>query len=168
AVDFATECHKAFHSGCADMEALSDYAYSTIRWKSSPHQSSVEIAFPEPLKRALTYIQMNYTSEIDPENIAEKSNLSRPYLFALFREYMKTTPYHYILQQRIGKAKLLLSGGLTPIKEIALLCGFDSLEVFYRQFKKETNLTPADYRKKYSAYPESWGRLCALQNLKGK
>lgn len=168
AVDFATECHKAFHSGCADMEALSDYAYSTIRWKSSPHQSSVEIAFPEPLQRALTYIQMNYTSAIDPENIAEKSNLSRPYLFALFREYMKTTPYHYILQQRIGKAKLLLSGGLTPIKEIALLCGFDSLEVFYRQFKKETNLTPADYRKKYSAYPESWGRLCALQNLKGK
>ena len=43
-----------------------------------------------------------------------------------------------------------------------------TVEVFYRQFKKETNLTPADYRKKYSAYPESWGRLCALQNLKGK
>ena len=30
AVDFATECHKAFHAGGADMEALSDYAYSTI------------------------------------------------------------------------------------------------------------------------------------------
>ena len=49
-----------------------------------------------------------------------------------------------------------------------LLADMSTVEVFYRQFKKETNLTPADYRKKYSAYPESWGRLCALQNLKGK
>lgn len=168
AVDFASECHKAFHAGNADMEALSDYAYSTIRWKSSPHRSPAEIAFPEPLKRALGYIQEHYASPIDPEHIAEKSNLSRPYLFSLFREYMKTTPYHYILRQRIGKAKLLLSGGLTPIKEIAPLCGFDSLEVFYRQFKKETGLTPADYRKKYSAYPESWDRICSLRRHLGK
>ena len=162
AVEFASECHKAFHAGNADMEALSDYAYSTIRWKSSKQSSPVEIAFPEPLKRALGYIQEHYASPIDPEHIAEKSNLSRPYLFSLFREHMKTTPYHYILRQRIDKAKLLLSGGLTPIKEIAHLCGFESLEVFYRQFKKETCLTPADYRKKYSAYPESWNRICLL------
>ena len=168
AVDFATECHKAFHAGGADMEALSGYAYSTIRWKASPHPTSVEVAFPDPLKRALGYIQQYYTSAIDPELIAEKSNLSRPYLFALFREYMKMTPHHYILRQRIGKAKLLLSGGLTPIKEIATICGFESLEVFYRQFKKETSLTPADYRKRYSAYPESWDRVCALRNQGGK
>ncbi len=168
AVDFATECHKAFHAGGADMEALSDYAYSTIRWKGSPHPASMEVAFPEPLKRAITYIQRTCTSAINPEIVAEKANLSRPYLFALFREYMKMTPHHYILSQRIGKAKLLLSGGLTPIKEIATLCGFESLEVFYRSFKKETTLTPADYRKRYSPYPESWEKVCFLRNRAGK
>ena len=29
-------------------------------------------------------------------------------------------------------------------------CGFSELEVFYRQFKKQSGLTPAGYRRKYS------------------
>ena len=38
------------------------------------------------------------------------------------------------------------------IKEIAAECGFESLEVFYRQFKNATQTTPADYRREYSRY----------------
>ena len=163
AVEFGAECHQAFHSGSADLEALSAYAYAVLRWKASLRQASAEMVLPDPLKRALIYIQENFFRPIMPEDVSGHANLSRPYLFALFREHMKTTPCHYILMKRIGKAKLLLSGGLTPIKEIALLCGFESLEVFYRQFKKETSMTPADYRKKYSAYPELWDKLCTLQ-----
>lgn len=81
---------------------------------------------------------------------------------------MKTTPYHYILQQRIGKAKLLLSGGLTPIKEIALLCGFDSLEVFYRQFKKETNLTPGGLPEKIFRISGIVGQALRVAESQGK
>ena len=38
----------------------------------------------------------------------------------------------------------------TPIKEIASLCSFNSLDVFFRQFRKITGMTPAEYRRKFS------------------
>ena len=49
-------------------------------------------------------------------------------------------------------AMTMLSGDRRSIKEIAAECGFESLEVFYRQFKASTQTTPADYRKQYSRY----------------
>ena len=154
AISFAEECHEAFHSGNADLAALAEYAYSTIRWKAQISAKQYPPECPAALLDACDYIERHLDQKLTPEQIASYVNLSRPYLFALFRKHFSVAPCHYIQQRRIARAKVMLSAGNDlSIKEIAMNCGFDILEVFYRQFKKHTGQTPAEYRVKYTVRP---------------
>lgn len=158
AVAFADECHKAFHSGCADLDALADYAYSMIRWKALTAQRNHPPDCPQSLLAAGAYIERNLEREISPEQIAVHAGISRPHLFALFRRFYGKAPLHFIQERRIARAKIMLTADNgASIKEIAMNCGFSELEVFYRQFKKQVGLTPAGYRRKYSVRPQETG-----------
>ncbi len=153
-VSFADECRKAFHSGNADMALLSGYAYSVLTWKASARSGAGAPECPKVLLEACDFIERKLKQRLTPEIIASHLNLSRPYLFALFKKHFGKAPLHYVQERRIAKAKMMLTAGDgASIKEIAMLCGFETLEVFYRQFKKQSGLTPAEYRKKYSVMP---------------
>lgn len=56
-------------------------------------------------------------------------------------------PSSYILNLRINKAKTKLATKDTPITEIADECGFYDLAYFSRTFKKQTGVTPSQYRR---------------------
>lgn len=57
------------------------------------------------------------------------------------------SPVQYILSLRLRLAKKLLRESDTPITSIALDCGFNSSGYFSRVFKKDTGMTPSQYRK---------------------
>ena len=48
---------------------------------------------------------------------------------------------------RIEKAKKMLENKVILVEQIAALCGFESPSYFIKIFKKETGLTPLEYRK---------------------
>ena len=149
ALVFAKECLESFHSDMISRELLGNYAYASLLFHATKPQSSI-ISYPTPLNHAMKYISKHLYAEIGPDNISAICKISKPYLFALFKKYLKTSPHQYILNARMTKAKSLLCIGNTPIKEIAEQCGFNSLEVFYRQFRKNSGISPAKYRHKYS------------------
>ena len=149
---FCKECHQAFHSGNVDLEALGEYAYSMIRWKAQPRGAVPTANMPKVLKEICSYIERHLGEPHSLERLAERAGISRPHLFALFRKHLGKAPLHYIQERRIIQAKIQLTAPENrSIKEIAMNCGFPRLEVFYRQFKNQSGLTPADYRRKYSA-----------------
>lgn len=151
AVSFAEGCRRAFHSGSADLEALSAFAYATIRWKALVSGGKVPVEYPEALLKATDYIRLHLGEALTPDLLSSVAGISRPYLFTLFRKYYGKAPLHYVQEQRIIHARVLLtSGSSSAIKEIAQDCGFKDLEVFYRQFRKQVGFTPAQYRRKYS------------------
>lgn len=152
ALEFSSAMFKVFHSGEFEQEALTAYIYSTLRWQALASRKLPDAVYPEALNRALKYLDANFTSNIAPEDAAEHAGISRPYLFKIFRDYLRTSPHQYLLKRRFDKAKLLLAGETFSIKEIAADCGFESIEVFYRQFKANSHTTPAEYRKKYSIH----------------
>lgn len=158
AVAFAEECRRAFHSGSADPDALSAFAYSTIRWKSSCAEKNRLNEYPEVLLKACSCIREHLGEVLTPDRIARAAGISRPYLFTLFRKYFGKAPLHYVQEQRIIHAKVMLTAGDgASIKEIAQNCGFKDLEVFYRQFRLHAGFTPAQYRRKYSVRPRENG-----------
>jgi len=56
-------------------------------------------------------------------------------------------PKEYLLSKRIEKAKEYLSVSNLKISEIAIMCGFSSLQRFNDIFKKYTGCSPTHYRK---------------------
>lgn len=101
-----------------------------------------------PLYSLTKYIKNNISSvTLSNTELAEVYGVSEVYLRQLFKTYLSTTPKQYILEIRIIKAKELLLSTSDSISNIALTCGFVSIQHFCRAFKSITGYTPTDYRK---------------------
>jgi len=78
--------------------------------------------------------------------LSEWLGLSEPYLLRLFHRQLGKTLCHHLLEIRMSKAAQLLSIQGTPIKQIALECGYSDLSNFYRDFKRIHEATPKELR----------------------
>ena len=92
-------------------------------------------------------IENNVYSNLTIEEFAKLCNMSVSTFKRKFSKVYETTPKHYFLQQKLDKAKNLLLRSELSITQIAYECGFDSISVFNRNFKRMTNLSPTAFRK---------------------
>lgn len=60
---------------------------------------------------------------------------------------MGISPYNYVIEQRIEKAKKFLSRSNLSITQIALECGFADSSHFARHFRKMTGMSASKYRQ---------------------
>ena len=64
-----------------------------------------------------------------------------------FRRQCGMAPIEYLLRVRVENARRMLALTDRPIYEIAERMGFSDVNNFTRQFKKQTGMTPRDYRR---------------------
>lgn len=76
-----------------------------------------------------------------------KSGLSQRRFCDLFSAHLGVTPNRYILSKRIAHAKELLTLDYLSCREVAELCGFSDEYYFSKTFKKETGLTPTQFKR---------------------
>jgi two-component system response regulator YesN len=101
------------------------------------------------VREVMDYIDANYANtNLDLTMIAGHMNLSATYLSKLFKEETGTSIKQYIIDYRIGLAKMLVSSERHKMHTIAELCGFASSSYFVKVFKASTALSPLQYRKK--------------------
>ena len=79
---------------------------------------------------------------------ASEIGISENYLSRLVKKHTGRSVGAWIDIVRIQRAKRLLSDTSQPIIDIAAAVGIDDQSYFSRLFKKETSLTPSDFRKK--------------------
>ena len=144
--DFIVDASQAFHRQTVNPEILASYVYNTLLRASSP---VIPSQFPPQLEELLAMIDESPGGFVPVSELAAKINSSESFVFTLFRKYLKCPPHRYMLKQQLAKARILLTGKRYSIKEIALLCGFESLEVFYRRFREASGMAPGEYRKRY-------------------
>ena len=70
------------------------------------------------------------------------------YLSRLFKDYSDTCITVYVNNRRIDFAKELLKDKDNRIIDIAYHVGFTNLSYFHGMFKKQTGMTPQEYRKR--------------------
>lgn len=92
-------------------------------------------------------VQSRLDCELTVEELAMACNLSQGTFLRAFRETMGSTPYRWLLQQRIEKAKQLLQFTRTPLSEIATACGFSDQSHFTRAFVQAAGATPRLWRR---------------------
>lgn len=98
----------------------------------------------EAIKKAMDYINLNFSQQLSLQKIAENSYISVNQLCRLFNKYCGTTVAKYITSRRITEAKKLLSSGKN-VTDTAMACGFEDYANFIRVFKKHVGITPGKY-----------------------
>lgn len=92
------------------------------------------------------FMENNLNRDINLDEIASNFYISLPHLSRLFKEATGTAPKLYLNSLRLSKAKDLLESTDMDIKSIAASVGFSDIHYFYRVFRKETAITPGEYR----------------------
>ena len=96
----------------------------------------------EKLVRAVEYIQDQLDTDLTVSGIAQAVGMSPDHFTRLFKEATGQSPYRYVVEARVRKAKELLTTGKFTISEAAHHVGFVDQSHLTRHFKRVFGLPP--------------------------
>jgi AraC family transcriptional regulator len=94
------------------------------------------------LARAVEYIQDQLDTDLTVSRIAQAVYMSPHHFKRLFKESTGQSPYQYVVEARVRKAKELLTTGKFTISEAAFHVGFADQSHLTRHFKRVFGLPP--------------------------
>lgn len=100
------------------------------------------------VSRARSYIQENYGKDISLDDVSKEVNVSPYYFSKLFKEESGENFIEYLTKIRIDHAKEMLKNPELSVKEIGLRSGYSDPNYFSRIFKKQTDMTPREFRER--------------------
>ncbi len=99
----------------------------------------------EYVQKAIKFIDYNYSSNIDINDVAASAGISRSHLYRLFMQHISMPPNEYLMRYRISKSAELLEGNSLSVGEVAYSTGFSDQLYFSRVFKKYMGVPPSRY-----------------------
>ncbi len=99
----------------------------------------------EEIEKACAFMEQHYAERICLDQLCRFAGLSKSTLLRAFARAKGVTPYSYLKNIRIGKAKKLLEQGVPPA-QAALQTGFSDQSHFTNYFNRFIGLTPGVYR----------------------
>ncbi len=99
------------------------------------------------INHVIDYMYDNYNQDFSLEEIAGTVNYSPFHFIRIFKAETGKTPYEYLLDIKIDKAKQLLKNTNLSITDICFSSGFNNRSHFSVVFKKKTGYSPSQYRK---------------------
>lgn len=136
------------HVPVANEHQISTDISQILTHLAKPEDDSLVVPVDDPLMAAVVeYIEAHYGDDLSLEMLAERANLSPSHFSRQFKKAVSSTPYDFILHIRIFQAKTMLLESRETTEVIAQRCGFNSLSNFIRAFKKQTHLTPTQFRQ---------------------
>ena len=125
--------------------------HSATRIVVAPVGVSVQASsLHQPLKsqhvmRALHYIRQFAHLGIKAEQVAQYVNVSRSLLEEHFKRELKKTVHEVVLEQKLERACGMLKDKSISLSEVAVRCGFTSVQYMYTVFRREHNCTPREF-----------------------
>lgn len=105
------------------------------------------------MAQAVEYIRQNYADPISVAKISTQFGLERRRFAYLFERHTGLSPICYLTECRIRRSKELLSTCGCPISQVAECVGYTDSFYFSRLFKRQTGLSPTEYRKRINEDP---------------
>ncbi|QHQ60933.1 helix-turn-helix domain-containing protein [Anaerocolumna sedimenticola] len=100
------------------------------------------------LGRQITkYISENYNKDINCNCLAKQFHFSTEYINRKVKQYCGQTPGQYLQEIRILRAKELLANTDHTLSYITKETGYHDTTVFYKAFKKQTGISPGNWRE---------------------
>lgn len=100
-----------------------------------------------PIQSCQAYIQQHLGEKLSMEILSRVSGYTPHYLAARFKEETGQSVKHYITEQKLEAARLLLKNSSLDMAEISERLNFTNPSYFSAIFKKRTGCTPSEYRE---------------------
>lgn len=141
----------------SDMNSLAETFFKTrntcekqccqVIWDTEPEDNSeYKNAI---LDKAVNYIQTHIGKNITRAEVAAHVSLNEEYFSKFFKQYYGCNFKEYVIDEKIKVAKGILINSNLPVSLIAAKLGFINFSHFSKTFKKNTELSPQDFRKLY-------------------
>ncbi|MDQ2078423.1 GlxA family transcriptional regulator [Marinimicrobium sp. ABcell2] len=86
---------------------------------------------------------------VSVKKMAQRCDLSRACFNRRFKRATGYSPLQYLLNLRVEEAKRMLESTDDPVDEISWKVGYEESAAFRRLFKRYTQLSPGEYRRKF-------------------
>ncbi len=113
---------------------------------SFSRNNSANSFVPYYLKKIVEYLNDEYHSNPSLLQLAQIADVSPEHLAREFRKIFKQTMGEYMRQVKVKQSCYMLKHTDKDLSDIAFVAGFSDQSHFNRVFKKQTGLTPLEYR----------------------
>lgn len=103
----------------------------------------------------IKYVEDHIFSIPDIRTLAREMHFNYTYISHAFRKKTGITLQKYILQVKIKKSQELIAENRWSLSEIACMLNYESIQSFSKAFRKETGMSPREYRKRHMEQQDS-------------
>jgi two-component system response regulator YesN len=134
-------------SNVKSVEQLREQTYKILSVAMAYRDSQPNSQYKKLIHQAKEYIDIHYTdAELSLNDVAAQVNLSASHFSAVFSQETGQTFKEYLTETRINKAKELLRMTALRSADIAYQVGYNDPHYFSSVFKKNTGLSPIEFR----------------------
>ncbi|MGF1509222.1 MAG: helix-turn-helix domain-containing protein [Myxococcota bacterium] len=108
---------------------------------------------PGQLRKIRDVVESELAGDLSLERLSAVLGISRGHFTRIFKHSTGRTPYTFVLERRMERARQLLAQTDTPISGVAAEVGYESQGHFATLFKKVTGQTPRHYRRLHAKGP---------------
>lgn len=106
----------------------------------------------EMMKKLMDYLEKRINDPtLKIEDLADAVHLGRTVFYGKIKSIVGMTPVDFVRHIRMQRAEELVANSNYPFSQIAYMVGFSDPKYFGKCFKKETGMTPSEYREKAKA-----------------
>jgi len=112
----------------------------------SAHRDDTLEAYETSVERVICHMKAHLDAPLDLDEIARIAIISKFHLVRVFDEITGTTPHHFLSCLRIQRAKEILLETDTPVTDVCLDVGYNSLGTFSKTFTELVGVSPQEFR----------------------
>ena len=118
---------------------------------ASKHNQTPTVQFvpsqSESFDDMVTYVTAHFNKKHTLKDLAGRFSLSQTYICDLFAKHYESTLIIFVTNLRMKEASRLILETDTPLKEIAIYCGYPKYHHFCKVFKTHYGKSPSQYRE---------------------
>ena len=134
--------------GCVTMREVQQLQREMVRRYCALIRSYAVKGYSPLIQQVMNDVFLHLDGEISLHALAERAGVSDSYLSARFKEETGETLSQWVRGRRVHRAKELLAREDLSIAQVAEQVGVLDVSYFIRLFRKETGMTPGEYRSR--------------------
>ncbi|WP_436388649.1 AraC family transcriptional regulator [Amycolatopsis sp. MEPSY49] len=98
-----------------------------------------------PVSEVISYVRVNISEVLTVSDLAERVSMSPSAFSHLFREVTGKSPYQFVKEMRLNRARELLIEGDLTVTQVSRAVGYGSASHFISEFRSRFGATPRAY-----------------------